>query len=576
MTPFHQDPPKLENTYSNDTSLRALLRRLLPEREWRALQPELTLLGARAASDIAALGDAAEASPPRHVPFDAWGRRMDRVEVNAAWRALKVIAAEAGIVARAYERELDPLGPLGPLGAFSRIDQFARVYLLHPSSATVTCPFAMADGAARCLELHGGNEERLQFQRARLTSRDRDTFWTCGQWMTERTGGSDVSQTGTVARCEDGRWRLYGDKWFTSASDAEMALTLARAESPGAPGDLSLFSLETRDASGAWQAIRVHRLKDKLGTRALPTAEISLEGTPAILVGGLGHGVRKIAPVLTITRVWNTFCAASLMRRAVALAGDYARRRIAFGRPLVEHPLHAATLAALEVETRGALQLVFNVALLLGREECGAASDDDRALLRLLVPVAKLLTGKQAVAVISEALEAFGGAGYVEDSGLPRLLRDAQVLPIWEGTTNVLSLDVLRALGRTDALAALARHAEQTRVGLTSGGLRDLASQLCDRVAEIERYVNDSMRDADAAAAGARALALAIGRAYTGTLLLQQADWEGRSTGNETTARTARTAAERWCAVPSAPLVRITDAHGRLLRALLDDAAARD
>jgi alkylation response protein AidB-like acyl-CoA dehydrogenase len=533
MTDFHQEPPKLENAYTEDAALRALLGRLLPPDMLRSLEQELSHLGARAASELVALGDAAEASPPRHIPYDAWGRRVDRVATSDAWRELKRIAAEEGIVARAYKREL---------GAFSRVDQFARVYLIHPPSATVTCPFAMADGAARCLEVHGGSHDRLRFMHDRLTSNDGATFWTSGQWMTERTGGSDVSQTSTVARCIDGQWRLYGDKWFTSASDAEMALTLARAEGAGQPNDLSLFALETRDSSGAWSQIRMHRLKDKLGTRALPTAEISLEGTPAILVGEPGHGVRKMAPVLTITRVWNTFCAASLMRRAVSLAVGYARRRVAFGRALVDQPLHVETLAALEVETRGALQLVFNLALLLGREECGEATDDERALLRLLVPVGKLMTGKQAVVVTSEALEAFGGAGYVEDTGIPRLLRDAQVLPIWEGTTNVLSLDVLRAIERTDALAALARHMERVHATLTSARLRDLALQLRGRVADVERHANDSAKDGERAQAGARALAMAIGHAYTGTLLLQQAEWDVKSDSYAV----AEAAAERW------------------------------
>ncbi|MGQ0639587.1 MAG: acyl-CoA dehydrogenase family protein [Gemmatimonadaceae bacterium] len=562
MTAFHQDPPKLANTYSGDAPLRALLGRLLPVAVFQPLEADLSNLGARAATDIAALGDAAEATPPRHIPFDAWGRRVDRVATSDAWRELKCIAAEEGIVARAYDRAL---------GALARIDQFARVYLLHPPSAVVTCPFAMADGAARCLDVHGGSHDRLGLMRERLTSSDRDAFWTSGQWMTERTGGSDVSQTTTVARCIDGEWRLYGDKWFTSASDAEMALTLARTEGAGGgpANDLSLFALETRDSLGDWQQIRVHRLKEKLGTRALPTAEISLEGTPAILVGEPGHGVRKMAPVLTITRVWNSFCAASLMRRAVALAVDYARRRVAFGRVLVDQPLHAETLAALEVEARGALQLAFNIAMLLGREECGEATDDERSLLRLLVPVAKLMTGKQAVVVASEALEAFGGAGYVEDTGLPRLLRDAQVLPIWEGTTNVLSLDVLRAIERTDALAALARHVERIGAGLTSSRAREVAAQMRRRVVEIERFMNDSAKDAAAAAAGARTLAMAIGRAYTGTLLLQQAEWDASS---DRGGAAAAVAAARWCGLPAAALHSSGEDHRVKSRALLDNA----
>jgi len=552
MSAFHQDPPKLENTYTRDAPLRALLGLLLPKEVWRTVDVELTQLGARAASDILALGDAAEASPPRHIPFDAWGNRVDRLEVSEAWQELERIAAAEGLVARAYERRL---------GALSRVDQFARVYLFHPSSATVTCPFAMADGAARCLELHGRSDDRLHAMRRHLTSREADTFWTSGQWMTERTGGSDVSGTTTVARCIDGEWRLYGDKWFTSATTAQMALTLARVEGTK---ELSLFALETRDSSGTLQQIRVRRLKDKLGTRALPTAELSLEGTPAILVDGEGHGVKKMAPVLTITRVWNTFCASSLMRRAVTLSVDYARRRHAFGRRLIDLPLHAETLAAMEVETRGATQLGFNVAWLLGREENGEATGDERALLRLLVPIAKLMTGKQAVAVASEALESFGGAGYIETTGLPRLLRDAQVLPIWEGTTNVLSLDVLRALDRTDALAALRRRIERSQSLLTRPSLLAGMRSLHEPLQRIERHVNEIAKDGDSAAASARDLAMAIGRVYTGTLLLEQAQAEAAET------KDAGGVATRWCALASPAADQLTNVDRDLCRSLIE------
>jgi putative acyl-CoA dehydrogenase len=257
--------------------------------------------------------------------------------------------------------------------------------------------------------------------------------------MTERSGGSDVSGTSTVARRAGGEFRLHGVKWFSSATTAEIALALARSEgAPEGNRGLTLFLLELRDEAGELRGIRVERLKDKLGTRALPTAELTLDGTPARLVGDAGQGVRKIAPLLNVTRLYNAVCAVASMRRAVALATDYARRRVAFGKRLIDHPLHRETLAELAAEHQLALQLVLRTAELLGREETGEASPGERALLRLLTPLSKLLTGKQAVASASEVLESFGGAGYVEDTGLPRLLRDAQVLAIWEGTTNVL------------------------------------------------------------------------------------------------------------------------------------------
>src|SRR5256714_5434289 len=309
-----------------------------------------------------------------------------------------------------------------------------------PCSALYSCPLAMTDGAARFLDVYGDESTRAVF--AHLTSRDPRQFWTSGQWMTERSGGSDVGSTSTVAKCESGNdYRMYGVKWFTSATTSQVAMTLARIEgAPSGGSGLSVFLVTLRDRDGTLRNIRVERLKDKLGTRALPTAELTLEGTPARLVGGAGDGIRKIATLFNITRVYNAVAAVAGMRRALALATDYARRRNAFGKPLIEHPLHRETLAELELEFRAAFLLAFRVVELLGKEESGEASESELRLLRFLIPVAKLYTAKQAIAVASETIEAFGGAGYVEDSGIPRLLRDAQVVSIWEGTTNALGL----------------------------------------------------------------------------------------------------------------------------------------
>src|SRR5829696_933985 len=374
MSDFFQSPPTLGNQYDDDPALRSYLRRALPAGVLADVEGDYRRMGALAAGEWLALAEAAEAAPPRHVPYDAWGRRIDRIETSDAWRALDRVSAEEGLVAIGYERTH---------GALARVDQFARLYLFAPSSATYSCPLAMTDGAARCLELYGDDELRRTALR-RLTSRDPATFWTSGQWMTERAGGSDVSGTSTVARAAGtGRaeeYRLYGTKWFTSATTAQVALTLARVDgAPRGSAGLSLFFVELRDQQGTLQGIRVNRLKEKLGTRALPTAELTLDGAPARLVGGSGHGVRKIAALLNITRLYNAVCAASGMRRAVALATDYAMKRVAFGRPLIAHPLHVETLAAMSVECEAAFHLVFHLAGLLGKEECGTASDDERA-----------------------------------------------------------------------------------------------------------------------------------------------------------------------------------------------------
>ena len=557
MSEFFQDPPRLGNQYDDDRVLRSYLHRVLPDDVLAQVEPGLRALGARAAGEMLALADAAEAEPPRLVPYDAWGRRVDRIETSEAWRALDRIAAEEGIVATAYERAH---------GALSRVHQMARLHLYHPSSAIYSCPLAMTDGAARVLLAHGANDPELRAAVERLTTRDPARFWTSGQWMTERTGGSDVSGTSTIAKLIGGaEYALSGTKWFTSATTSQMALTLARIVSDNDPAtgqvrgggrdnkSLSLFFVGMRDADGELRNIRVERLKDKLGTRAMPTAELTLLATPARLVGDAGNGVRKIAVLLNITRYYNAACAVSGMRRAVALATDYAERRVAFGRPLIDHPLHVETLADMAVEYAAGFHLVARVAELLGREEAGEATPDERLLLRLLTPVAKLFTGKQAVAVASEALEAFGGAGYVEDTGLPRLLRDAQVLAIWEGTTNVLSLDLLRALREDGALAALAADVVRMLENVRGNALRSSAGKVARSIKTIVAHAETPMDD-ESRQAGARGFAFAIARTYAGALLLDHAVW---SVEQENDDRAAATAA-RWCARELAPLREIT------------------
>jgi alkylation response protein AidB-like acyl-CoA dehydrogenase len=525
-SPFFQDPPRLANTWDGDPLLRSLLARLLPSDVARQVTPHLRHLGERAAGDLLALADAAEAQPPRHVPFDPWGRRVDRLELSPAWLALKRVAAEEGLVATAYD---------GAHGPFGRVYQHALLYLFNPSAATYLCPLAMTDGGARLLST-GIAPEVAARALPRLITRDPERFWTAGQWMTERTGGSDVGGTSTVATPVAGGWHLAGSKWFTSAIDSDVAFTLARL--PGAPAGssgLSLFYLELRDPAGRLQGIRLERLKDKLGTRALPTAELTLDGTPATLVGRPGEGVRNIALLMNVTRVYNANAAVAGMRRAVDLSRDFARRRRAFGRLLAEHPLHRETLAAMTAETAAGLVLLFRAAELQGREEHGEASGEERALLRVLTPLLKLETGKQAVAVASEAVEGFGGAGYVEDTGLPRLLRDAQVLPIWEGTTNVLALDVLRAVDREGALPPLLADAERMLAPLAGSAA---ATQVRSALAACATGLADE--DAERRAARARHLARALARVYAAALLLAQA---------ERSERTGDTAAPLWQAV---------------------------
>ena len=524
---FYQQAPKLENTFAADPLLSRFLKHKLPDAIFREISPRLQELGDLAAGPMLAWAEDAEAHPPVHVPFDPWGKRIDEIRVSDGWKKMDEIAARFGLIATGYERTY---------GEFSRTFQMSLLYLYHPSSAIYSCPLAMTDGAARAIELYGSPEMKARAFK-HLTSRDPKQFWTSGQWMTEKSGGSDVSGTSTIARKDGSQYRLYGTKWFTSATTSQMAMTLARPEGAEAGSrGLSLFYVELRNPQGELQNIRIHRLKDKLGTKALPTAELQLEGTPAQVVGGEGHGVRKISSLFNITRLYNAICSLGQMRRGIELATGYARLRSAFGRKLIDHPLHALTLSDLQLEWMGCFHLIMKAVELLGKEECGKASETESALLRVLTPLAKLYCGKATVATASEVLECFGGAGYVEDTGLPRLLRDAQVLAIWEGTTNVLSLDMLRAFEKEKGFEAL-----QADLGQRLKAIQNPEAQkiLGHAVADLAKNFESAMKaGGEHVSANARGFSMTLTRIYIGSLL-----WEfAESTGDSKD----RIAAQQW------------------------------
>jgi len=269
--------------------------------------------------------------------------------------------------------------------------------------------------------------------------------------------------------------------------------------------------------------------------------------------------------MLHLTRTWNSVMAAATMRRGLALARDYAQRRVAFGAPLARQPLHVDTLAMLQAETEAAFHLSFALVELIGRDEAGDIAPSDADLLRLLTSIAKLTTGRQAVAVAGEVLEAHGGAGYVEDTGLPLLLRDSQVMPIWEGTTNVLALDALRALAHGDsALAALRQKVAGVAAAATDMALVNAAQQAAAAVNHAQDWLRATAADRTALEAGARRFGLTLGRALALALLVEAGEW---SLAHEHDGR-ARAAALRFA---HTPIDLITDNDYRLDAALAND-----
>ena len=322
---FFQEPPRLGNQFDDDPLLPSWIARASRRRAARS--PPSCARSATSPSSTTASSSRDRPNEPVLTQWDAWGNRIDRIEVSPLWREA------AG--ARRARTAWSPPATSARLGAHARTHQFAIVHVLGPSLDVYSCPLAMTDGAARTLLAQRQPGADRSLRAAAHHRAIRRAMWTSGQWMTERTGGSDVSQSETVARSDGDTWRLYGTKWFTSATTSKMALTLARPEgNPDGSRGLALFLVELRDGDGRLRNIQVNRLKDKLGTRKVPTAELTLDGTPATLVGAPSDGVRAITPMLSITRTWNAVCAVS---------GDAARAR---ARARLRAPAHGVRRAA--------------------------------------------------------------------------------------------------------------------------------------------------------------------------------------------------------------------------------------
>jgi acyl-CoA dehydrogenase len=417
----------VENYWDVCPDFRALCRRKLSEAAFAWAEPQLSAMGEQAARVVAPLAAIADREQPRLVTHDARGERVSRVEYHPAYREMERIAYGSGMIAMKYRTH-----------EHSRESQFigfAIGYMFAMAECGLYCPLCMTDGVARVLTRHGTHEQVARVV-PHLTSTDPQTLWTGGMWLTERAGGSDVGANQTVARKDaDGTWRLTGHKWFCSNVDAEAVLVTARVNGEGTKG-LRTFLLETRENPG----VRIERLKEKLGVRSMATGEVTLTDARVEEVGGFA----AMTDMLNLSRIYNAVASVALISRAVREARYYIERRQAFGRPVIEFPLAQETFFDIEAEHVGAMLITFEAVEALGRADAGDA--EAAQLLRILTPMVKAVTGKLAVPCVSEAMELIGGNGYIEDSPMPRLLRDAQVLPIWEGTTNILVLDALRVM----------------------------------------------------------------------------------------------------------------------------------
>jgi alkylation response protein AidB-like acyl-CoA dehydrogenase len=407
-------------------------------------------LSGRIHGELDELARVANENPPRLERYDARGERIDRVDYHPAYREMERIAfEETGLIWLHHDPAFT-----SEHGRVPRKVPFALGYLFAQAEQGLYCPICLTDGTATVLSRHA--EESLREKcLPRLAARRYEDLWQGAMFLTEREGGSDVGRSETRA-VEDGvGWRLHGLKWFCSNASAELALALARPEgAPDGTGGLGLFAVPRWQPDGSLNECHLLRLKDKLGTRSMATGEIRLDGAFAYRVASPPDGFRVMTEMLNLSRLYNAVASVAVLRRAYVEAKEHASRRIAFGKRIADHPLCARTLSELEASWRDNFRLAFHA--IDHYEQMEATGDETSSqIVRLLTPLVKYTTARAAVQATLEAMEILGGDGYCENFVTARLLRDAQVLPIWEGTTNILVLDALRAISREGTLTPL-------------------------------------------------------------------------------------------------------------------------
>ncbi|HEX4571607.1 MAG TPA: acyl-CoA dehydrogenase family protein [Dongiaceae bacterium] len=474
------------NFFDADRDLqKALARNLGPTfAEWR---PMLSDFGAWVATDVdAAAAYTDRQAPPVLAAYAPDGRIENRILQNPGWRAVSREAYRRGVVGLNYGKTPAPF-----------LLTFALGYLLSQADVSLHCPVTMTGAVAYVLSRHGPAAVRDRYL-PMLTRRDGEAL-TGGTWATELHGGSDIGGTTTVARPVGDHWRLSGLKWFASNANGGLALATARPEGagPGTKG-LGLYLVPLTLPDGTANALRFRRLKDKLGTTGIPTAEIDLLDAWAAEVAPPPEGFRLMMAALEFSRIHNAMGSAGLQRRAFAEAHAYAAERRAFGEAILHFPMIQEQLAVMRANLAAGLGLALEAARAFDAADQAHAAEDDahRLWLRIATALAKYQAAEEANRACRAAIEIIGGNGYTYDHVTPRLLRDAQVMTVWEGPANIQALELLRLVIGRHPGAAVFKARIEALLGDLPPKLEEIASSvrqaLADAAAIVVRLASDA------------------------------------------------------------------------------------
>lgn len=518
VTPPSSDPIAPDcrglNFWNIDRALRDLLMLHLDEAALRHFTPHFERLGGLAGGRLDELAMQADKHTPLLHHRDRFGRDTDWVEYHPAYREMERIGfGEFGLHAMSRRA-----GVLGWPNAAPPLVKYAMQYLFAQAEFALLCPLSVTDSSILLIQKYGDERVKQRYLPGML-SQDMDELLKGAQFMTEKAGGSDVSGISLTAKSVGDHWELWGDKWFCSCPDHDVVLLLARCQgAPAGNAGLSLFAMPRRLEDGSRNRYRVVRLKDKLGSRSMASGETVMEGAVAYLLGEPGRGLKQMMDQVNLSRLSHGFRAAGMMRRCLNEALQVARHRRTFGRTLIDHPMARRQLLKLMLPTEQALSVSVAAAVAMTR--------GDEAQLRILTPLVKYRACRDNVPVATGALEMRGGNGYIEDWTNAKLVRDAHLGLLWEGTSSVNALDIVyRAVGRERAHAALAGalHGRLDRAPIP-GQFRGRLAALVDRAVGFV----DKVAKLPHAEASCRRAAAALYHATSAALLAA----EGAELGN--------------------------------------------
>lgn len=435
------------NFFEHDETLQTLLKESLSPKFYDYAHSELTKFGSLVANEIDERAKHTDREgQPRLEKYDKYGDDCSHVWVNEGYKKTVEETYRTGIVGYVH-KDIPELGHKG-----NYLYSFAQGYLLSQAEPGFHCPVTLTQATAYLLDHYANEAVKEKFLPHVCATGDTELF-EGATFLTERQGGSDVGANVVKALADGENYRLFGEKYFASnAGMAGVTMVLARMEgsAEGSRG-LSLFAVPWRQDDGSLNGIKIRRLKDKLGVRAVPSGEVEFDGALAYVVGDPKKGFYYMMEALNLSRICNAVASLGIMRRAFNEALMYAERRNAFGKKLTDFPMIQESLATMKSKLEVELATTFDLIKLFDKVTSGNASDEETALNRLKIALVKKETAEQAIHFAHEAIEMHGGNGYIEDFVTPRLLRDAQVLTVWEGTANILGLELLRLVNKFSA-----------------------------------------------------------------------------------------------------------------------------